>query len=173
MVKIIALTVAASLAALSAAQTPGVTLVNDFWITPGGLPNQTSCAPLTVNTPATINFNVSSAPGTFSIIIISFCGCTPCAPAPAMGSSTCLPPPSTACPSSNQFIEALIFGGCPWIVVPGPTSNSAGFGTLPFPVPPVSPPITVGMQSVFLGPPTCVVTPFNVLMSPAWSVNLI
>lgn len=171
--KLFAFTVAASLAALATAQTPGVTLVNDFWITPGGLPNQTSCAPLTLTTPLNMNLNASAAPGTPWYVIISFCGCTPCSPLPPMGTSGCLPPPSSACPGSNQFLEAQIFSGCPWIIFPAGAMNAAGFATLSIPVPPTSPPITVGIQSFFLGPPACVVTPFSVLMSPGWSVTLI
>jgi hypothetical protein len=161
------------LGATATAQTTGVTLVNDFWITPGGLPNSTSCAPLTVNTPATINLNVSATPnGTVWAVLLSFCGCTPCAPFPAMGISGCLPPPSTACPSSNQFLEANFFSGCATLVLFGGGLNSAGFGTLALPVPLTSPPLTVGMQSIFFGPAACVVAPFNLLFSPAWSVTL-
>jgi hypothetical protein len=106
------------------------------------------------------------------ILIISFCGCTPCAPIPAMGISGCLPPPSSACPGSNQFLEADVLSGCSLLLLLGGQVNTAGFGTLPLPVPPVSPPITVGMQSAFLGPPACVVAPFGLLFSPAWSVTL-
>jgi hypothetical protein len=159
------------LAAAAAAQTVGVTGVNDYWITPGGAPNATSCAALTVNTPAVLSLNASAAPGTTFIVFLSACGCAPCNPVPALATSSCLPGPSTACPSSNQFLEALLFAGCAWFVVPGLT-NAAGSGSITFPVPAISPPIVVGTQAAFLGPAACVVAPFNVLMSPGWNLTL-
>lgn len=161
---------AATFAAVLPAQTVGVTGFNDYWITPGGLPNSSSCAPLTINTPVTINMNVSTAPGTPYVIFWSFCGCVPCAPVPAFASSGCLPGPTSACPSSNQFLEVVLFGGCVTFALPGMT-NSAGFGTTPLPVPATSPPITLGTQVAFLGPVGCTVAPFNVLVSPAWNVT--
>lgn len=161
---------AATLALTATAQTVGATGFNDYWITPGGLPNAISCAPLTVNTPTTINMNVSAAPGTPYVIFWSFCGCVPCTPAPAFGISGCLPGPTSACTSSNQFLEVVLLGGCVTFSIPG-IVNTAGFGTTPLPVPLVSPPMTLGSQVAFFGPAACVVPPFNVLMSPGWSVT--
>jgi hypothetical protein len=168
--KLFALLLTATAGNLASAQTTGVTGINDYWITPGGLPNATSCAPLTINTPTTVNMNVSAAAGVPYAVFWSFCGCVPCNPVPAFGTSGCLGSPSTACPSSNQFLEVMLFSGCATIIVASVT-NAAGMGVISLNVPLVSAPITLGSQAAFFGPATCVVTPFNVLMSPGWNVT--
>ena len=170
--KLLALALATSLTGVVSAQTVGVTGSNDYWLTPGGLPNAVSCQPLTFVTPGNLTMNVTGAPGLPYVVFWSFCGCVPCNGLPAMGTSGCLPPASSACPSSNQFLEVLLFSGCVTFSLIG-TVNAAGFGSLVLPVPLVSPPITVGTQAIFIGPPACVVAPFNVLLSPGWSVTLV
>lgn len=158
--------------ASAAAQTLGVFAVNDYWITPGGASGGYSCKALTVVTPATITMNVANAGGGNYAILWSTCPCTACWAAPALGSSGCLPPPTTACPSSNQFLEILFAPGCTNIVIAG-VMNAAGFGSIPASIPPTSPPITLGTQTIFLNPPACVAPPFNVLMSQGWNVTFV
>ena len=156
-----------------AAQTLGVNNVNNYWITPGGTPGGYSCKSLTVVTPATITMNVSCANfGAIFAIVWSSCPCTACLVTPPMGTSACLPPPTTACPSSNQFLELTFAPGCPNIILTG-TVNSAGGAAIPLSIPLVSSPVTLGTQAVFLAPATCVVAPFNVMVSQGWNVTFI
>lgn len=157
---------------LAAQGTLGVAGVNDYWITPGGSPGAQSCASLTLVTPLTMNLNFTCAPGTPFVIVFATCPCVPCSSIPPMGTSTCLPPPSATCPTSNQFWEAGVIAPCTLFVVPG-VANAAGFATIPIPVPLASPPYLLSTQTAFLGPAACVVTPWSLLFSPAWNLNFI
>lgn len=157
---------------LAAQGTLGVLGVNDYWVTPGGSPGSQSCKSLTVVTPTTINLNFSCAPSTPFVILFATCPCVACSATPPMGTSSCLPPPSSACPASNQFWEAGVIAPCLLIVLSG-VSNTAGFASIPIPVPLASPPYLLSTQAAFLGPAACVVTPWSLLFSPAWNLSFI
>lgn len=161
------------LCATISAQTPGVAGVNDYWVTPGGLPGGSSCKPLTLVTPLTMNLNFNCAPNTPVYVFFATCPCVACWTVPAMGTSTCLTPPSSACPSSNQFLEIGVIAPCALFGIPAGVANAAGFLTVPIPVPLAINPYLLSSQAVFLGPPTCVVTPWSVLMSQAWNLSFV
>ena len=154
------------------AQTPGVTAVNDYYILPGGTSGGSSCKPLTITTPATMILNLVGAPSTAFVMVWSTCPCVACAPIPPMGTSTCLPPPTATCPASNQFLEVGLLGSCSLLMFNG-TTTTAGAVRVVVPVPPVGPPVTLSTQAVMVGAPACVVTPFSLLFSQAWSVTFI
>lgn len=157
---------------VTAQGTLGIAGVNDYWMTPGGSPGAQSCKALTMVTPLTMNLNFSCAPGTPFVIIFATCPCVACSGTPPMGTSTCLPPPSSACPSSNQFWEAGVIAPCTLFVLSG-VANAAGFASIPIPVPLASPPYLLSTQTAFLGPAACVVTPWFLLFSPAWNLSFI
>ena len=154
------------------AQTPGVAGTNDYWITPGGTPGGSSCKPLTLVTPLTMNLNFSCAPGTPFVIVFATCPCVACWNLPPMGTSTCLPPPSSACPSSNQFLEVGVIAPCSLFFFPG-VANAAGSATIPVFVPLAVNPFLLSTQTAFLGPATCVVPPWNLLFSQGWNLTFI
>ncbi len=161
------------LAGALSAQTPGIAGVNDYWITPGGTPGGMSCKALTLVTPLTMNLNFSCAPGTPFYILFATCPCVQCWTVPPLGTSTCLPLPTAACPSSNQFWEVGVIAPCSLIVVFGGVSNAAGFASIPIPVPLAVNPFLLSTQTVFLGPPPCVVTPWSLLFSQAWNLSFV
>src|SRR5262245_54686567 len=102
-----------------AAQTPGVSGVNDYYIVPGGTSGGSSCQPLTITPPAQMVLTIVAAPSTNYAIVWSTCPCTACSVVPPMGTSTCLPAPTAACPTSNQFLEVGLLGSCTTISFPG------------------------------------------------------
>ena len=160
------------LSGVLAAQTPGVSLVNDYYIIPGGTSGGASCKPLTITTPTTMFLTLVGAPSTAFAVVWSTCPCVACSPLPPMGTSSCLPAPSTACPTSNQFLEVGLFGSCSTLTFNGTTSTGGGL-RIQVPVPPVGTPVTLSTQAVFVGAPGCVVAPFNLLLSQAWSVTFV
>jgi hypothetical protein len=164
------LSLALTLNASLAAQTPGVAGVNDYWITPGGTPGGVSCKFVNIVTPTTMTLNVSAAPNTPFVIVWSTCPCIPCSPVPAFGTSGCLPGPSSACGSSNQFLEVGLMSSCLTFTMTGVTST-AGTAAIPILVPPASPPFRMSSQVALLGAPSCVVAPFSLLLSQGWNVS--
>lgn len=166
----LALLFSLSISVAMCAQTPAVSGLNDYWITPGGSPGGMSCKPLTLNTPLVMSLNTKSTPGLIYVILWSTCPCTACNLVPVMGSSTCLPPPTAACPTSNQFLEAPIALSCTTITIQGMTNTSAG-GVNLVPVPLTSPAVTLSTQTIFFGPFNCLSAPFSVLLSQAWNVT--
>ena len=164
--------IALASAGAALAQTPGVAGVNDYWVTPNGTPGGSSCKPLTLVTPLTMNLNFSCAAGTPFVVAFATCPCVPCWNVPAMGTSTCLPPPSSACPGSNQFLEVGVIAPCSIFFIGG-VANAAGFANIPIPVPLANPPFLLSSQTVFLGPATCVVTPWSLLFSQAWNLSFV
>lgn len=154
------------------AQTLGVTGVNDYWLTPGGLPGGLSCKSLTFVTPGVINLNVSAAPNTSFYSLWFTCGCHPCSPIPAMGISSCLPPPTTACPSTNQFLEVGVLNPCVHILTICGVTNGAGLASIPIFVP-AGPPFFLSTQTILLGPNACLVSPWSMLFSQGWNVTFL
>lgn len=161
----------ALLACSLVAQTPGVPGTNDYWVTPGGTPGGSSCKAVTLTMPLTMTMNTSCQGGSF-VILWSTCLCAQCAPVPAIGIAGCLPGPSSACSSSNQFLEVPVLSPCITFTFSGVT-NAAGFGSIQVPVPPVGPPVTLSSQAIFLTPPGCLPPPFFVLLSQAWNVTFV
>lgn len=119
-------------------------------------------------TPLTMTFNVSAKPGVAYAIFLSTCPCNACGVFPVMPSSPCVTPASTSC-GSNQFFELL--PACPIINLVGGTTSSTGAANIPIFVPLVSPPVKLAFQTVFLGPVNCVVAPWNLLFSQAWTIG--
>ena len=160
------------LSAPLAAQTPGVSGINDYFIVPGGLPGGSSCKPLTITTPTTMTMSLAGAANTNFAIVWSTCLCVACSPLPPMGTSTCLPAPTALCPSSNQFLEVGLFGSCTTVTFNGVT-NPNGNMKVVVPLAAVGSPVTLSTQAVFLGPPACVVTPWLLLFSQTWNVTFV
>ncbi len=168
----LALALSLFLANAATAQTLGVAGVNDYWITPGGSPGGFSCKPLTLVLPVTMNLNVSAAPNTSFYSLWFTCGCLPCSPFPAMGTSVCLPPATSTCPSSNQFAEVGVLNPCVFIFSICGVTSAAGLASIPVAVP-AGPPFFLSTQSFILGPPPCVVAPWNVMLSQGWNVTFV
>ena len=154
------------------AQTPGVSGVNDYYIVPGGASGGASCKPLTIFTPATMVLTLVGAPSTAYVIVWSTCPCVACSPLVPMGTSSCLPAPSAACPTSNQFLEVGLFGSCSTLAFNG-TTTASGAVRIVVPLSAVSIPITLSTQAAFVGAPGCVVPPLGLLFSQAWSVTFV
>lgn len=155
------------------AQTQGVPGVNDYWITPGGAPGGFSCKAMNFVTPNVLNMNVSAAPNTPFYVFWFTCPCVACMQAPAMGTSSCLPPPTSACPASNQFLEVGVINPCQLLIAMPSLTNSAGLGTIQISVPLATNPFILSTQTVFLGPATCVVSPWSLLLSQGWNVTFV
>ena len=156
-----------------AGQTLGVSGVNNYWITPGGTPGGFSCKAMNFVTPNTMSMNVSAAPSTPFYVFWFTCPCVACMQAPAMGISSCLPPPTSACPASNQFLEVGVINPCQFLFALPSLTNSAGLGTIQIPVPLATSPFLLSTQTVFLGPATCVVSPWSLLFSQGWNVTFV
>lgn len=157
-----------------AAQTQGVSGINNYWLTPGGTPGGSSCKPLLFTTPGNLTMNASSVAGVSYVVLWSTCPCIACSAVPALGIASCLPPPSSACFASNQFLESPIVAACITFNFSGVTT-AAGSGSITVPVPSVgSVPVKLSSQTIFFGgPPGCPPAPFFVLVSQAWDVGFI
>jgi hypothetical protein len=142
--------VLAALANPAQAQTTGIPFFNDYTINALGS-GSTSCTSITFLTPVTLNFQVSGPPFTPVIIYIS--------PLPCVG----LPPAGPTCQgtSLNLAVPPL-----PWPMTTGVT-DAAGFFNYVLPLPPVSPPLTLGTQSLLLCIPS-----FLPLFTQAYTVTL-
>jgi hypothetical protein len=155
------------------AQTQGVNGVNNYWITPGGLPGGFSCKPLTFNTAGFMTMRVSGAPNTPFYCTWWTCPCVACMTTPPQGSSSCLPPPTAACPSSNQFLEVGVINPCGLLTMFGGLTDAAGQATITIFVPFTANPFILSTQTIFLGAPGCVVAPWSLLFSQAWNVTFV
>lgn len=157
-----------------AAQTLGVSGINNYWLMPGGTPGGSSCRPLIFTTPGILTMNVSSVPAISYVVLWSTCPCNACSGVPALGIAGCLPPPSATCPVSNQFLESPIFAPCTTFTFTG-TTTAAGSGAITVPVPWIGPiPAKLSSQTIFFGGPAgCPPPPFFVLVSQAWDVGFV
>lgn len=171
--RLLALLLSVLLPSALTGQTLGVTGVNDYWVTPGGTPGGFSCKAMNFVTPGILSMKVSGAPGTPFYVFWFTCPCVACMTTPPMGTSSCLPPPTSACPSSNQFLEVGVINPCQFLMSFPSVTNSAGQGTINITVPLATNPFLLSTQTVFLGPAACVVSPWLVLFSQAWNVTFV
>ena len=132
------------------AQTTGIPGFNDYTINAIGS-GSTSCTSITVLTPSTVTFQVSGTPLTPVMIYISFVPCLVGPPSPftCQGTSLDLAPFPAPLPLSAGLTDV------------------AGNYTFSLTLPPISPPITIGTQSLLLCVPS-----FLPLFTQAYDLTL-
>jgi len=134
-----AATLAFLFAAAATAQTTGVVGINDYTISGLGS-GSTSCTPLCFpNGGVTLNLAVTAPAGSFAVVVFNFCPCTPCSvAAPA---NACVPAiPLSACGGSNQSLDMNLTAACGIAFSAFLVPNSAGFLSMPLPIPTISGP---------------------------------
>lgn len=163
------------LATAAAAQgTTGVVGINDLTIN-GFVSGSTSCTPVALNCPATIQFDVSCAPFAPVAIYLSPCPCF--ADWACLGSTSCAIPATACGNTANQSVDLnlacsvyeLAFGGSNALgdfssVIPVPPGLCGGGFTITFAVQAV----VFDIGCVNLSP----VLPFHLLLTQAYDVTI-
>jgi len=137
------------------AQTTGVVGINDLTINGLGS-GAVSCAPLCFpNGGVTLNFLLSSPPGSLAIVLFNFCPCQVCSlPGPSNGCVPAIPP--TACGPSNQSLDMNLTAACGIALTAVMVPNTAGVLSLTVPIPTIPGPpcasATLSAQAVVIDP---------------------